>query len=167
MSARSAYHLSLALAFATLAGCAGASTPRSGGGGLMPAFSSPDTSLPAPAVKVKITGTYHGSISETQGGKTHSGTVTIKLTQSRKKVSGTFTVYYGSQSAELAITGTVKSQSKKKASLAIELCPPKGACATGTATVTRTKLSGKATVTPKGKPTIYITFATRRESTDS
>ena len=167
MNIRSAYHLSLAVALAALAACAGASAPRVGGGGLMPAFSSP-TVLPTSSEdakrrrKVKITGTYHGSIHESQGGKSHSGTVTFKLTQSGKNVSGTVTVYYGTESAELTLTGTVKSQSSKTARLAIEACPDQGSCAIGTATVTRTKLSGKATATPKGKPPIYLTFVTTR-----
>lgn len=152
----------IAAVFAVVAfgGCAGGGAPRFGGAGLMPALSQAQPNSPIADAKVKITGTYRGSIHVYEGGKEHSGTITIKLTQSGKKVSGTATVYAGSKSAELTITGTVKSQSKKRARFAFEACPKKGRCGTGTATVTRAKVSGKITVS---KPPASITFTAKRE----
>lgn len=127
----------------------------------MPPASTSASALVAPAFSVS--GTYKGSIVETEGTQSRSGTVVITVKQNGSKITGTFDVTFSGKTDDLTIDGSVKSQKKAKAKIAFEISDPKGRYAAATATVGAKRLKGKATVPPdSGKPSVHLTFKTKR-----
>lgn len=114
--------------------------------------------------KVPVSGTYDGSIKETENGKSHSGSVVFTITQSKKSISGSVKITVGSRSATLPLSGRVKSDGTKNAKIVFIVEDSKGRNANARATITLKKLVGKGTVPPDGtKPGVSLTFTTTRE----
>jgi hypothetical protein len=112
---------------------------------------------------VKITGTYDGTLKETEGSHSRSGTCEITLTQTGKSIKGTAEVHFDSgKSYDFTIDGSVKSRSKKRAALSITIIADKGSSAKGTATITGKTLRGKASASGKNG-TAYVTFTAKRK----
>jgi len=155
-------HAMVALAALALAACAnhafappGTASAPAVGTGLAPGLV---------AATLKLTGTYSGSIKEVEGSQERSGSVVIAIKQQKTKFSGSFTVKFGSKTADLTISGSVKSQGKGKAKLTFTIDDPKGRYAQGTATVHGKALNGKATVPPtSSNPGVTITFHTKKK----
>lgn len=144
---------------------------RNGGLPSSPFSQSPAATRAAEArgdSKVRVSGTYEGSVKEVEGSHERSGSVTVQISQSGRKISGTFSPTFSSGSTNLTINGSVKSDKAKKAKLVFIIEDPKGRNASATATVTAKKLVGKATVPPSGtKPGVNITFSTTRKKSDN
>jgi hypothetical protein len=117
--------------------------------------------------KVPVSGTYKGSFTESEGGKERSGSIEITIEQSGKTISGEVDLKTSSGSAEADLTGSVKSDGAKKAKITFTVENPHGRDAYASATVSKKKLVGKATVPPSSKePGVKITFKTTRSKTD-
>ena len=111
----------------------------------------------------KIGGTYDGSISETEGSKTATGTVEIVINQNARKISGTVTPTIDGHTAQLTFSGSVRA-TKHGARLSYTIFDPKGRSATGKATVRGTSLNGTAYVPPSGsQPAVTIKFNTKKQ----
>ncbi len=112
---------------------------------------------------VAVTGTYYGTLKETQGSHSRSGTCKITLTQSGKSVKGTADVQFNSGNAyKFTITGSIKSNGKKGAKLSITISDGTGGSAKGSATIKGKKLRGKASASGKNG-TAYLTFTAKRK----
>ena len=112
---------------------------------------------------VTVTGTYDGTLKETQGSHSRSGTCEIALTQSGKSVKGTADVQFDSGNAyKFTITGSIKSNGKKGARLSITITDDTGSSAKGSATIKGKKLRGKASASGKNG-TAYLTFTAKRK----
>jgi hypothetical protein len=152
--------LGAALALVTLAACArlDAATP-----GLTPSGVRADVAAATVPPAVSVAGTYKGPIEEVEGSQSRTGSVTIVIQESGKKISGTFDVTFGSHTTDLTLSGSVKSDKAKKAKIAFVIDDPKGRYAVAKASVTARKLVGKGTVPPSGtKPGVSITYKTAR-----
>jgi len=122
-----------------------------------------DASAIRPDTVPKIGGTYDGSISETEGSKTATGTVQIVINQNIRKISGTVTPTIDGHSAHLTFSGSVRG-TKHGARLTYTIYDPKGRSASGKATVRGTSLNGTAYVPASGsQPAVSITFNTKKQ----
>jgi hypothetical protein len=118
---------------------------------------------PAVVDDVTITGTYDGTLKETQGDHSRSGSCEIKLTQSGKSIKGTADVRFNSgKSYKFSLTGSVTSSGKKVAKLSITIIDDTGSSAKGHATIKGNTLRGKASASSK-HGTVYVTFAAKRK----
>jgi len=112
---------------------------------------------------VTVTGTYDGTLKETQGSHSRSGSCEVTLAQSGKSVKGTADVQFNSgKSYKFTISGSVKSNGKKGAKLSITITDDTGSSAKGSATIKGKKLRGKASASGKNG-TAYITFTAKRK----
>jgi hypothetical protein len=112
---------------------------------------------------VAVTGTYDGTLKETEGSHSRSGSCEITLTQSGKSVKGTADVQFNSGKAyKFTITGSIKSNGKKGAKLSITITDDTGSSAKGSATIKGKKLRGKASASGKNG-TAYLTFTAKRK----
>jgi hypothetical protein len=151
------YEAAIALCAAAAAGCA---TPGGlpGSGALGSAVRQPAAPAAA-AAGLKLAGRYSGSIKWTEGSKSYSGTLKTTIKVKGKDVSGPFDITVDGKTDDLSISGKITSEAKKSAHLSFDLDDPKGRYATGTATITGKKLTGKASVPASGsKPSVSITF---------
>lgn len=131
----------------------------------------PETPGPLPQVvstagvvgEVTITGTYDGTLKETLGSHSRSGTCQITLTQSGKSISGTADVQFDSgKDYEFTLSGSIKSETKKSAKLSLTITDDKGSSGEGTATIKGNKMRGKASASGKNG-TAYLTFKAKRK----
>lgn len=146
-----------------LAACANG-TSVAPSGGLLPtgAVRAPASDYVQMSVP-NIAGKYSGTVTESEGGHTISGSVTIDVKQSGSSVSGTFDPTINGRKYSLTFSGKV-FKTAKGAYVKYTVYNPKGRNATGHATVIGKHLNGKAYVPPKGtKPAITITFKTVKE----
>jgi hypothetical protein len=112
---------------------------------------------------VTITGTYDGTLKETEGSHSRSGKCEITLTQSGKSIKGTADVQFDSgKDYDFTLSGSIKSESKKAAKLSLTITDQKGSSGYGTATIKGKKLRGKASYTGS-KGTYTLTFTTKRK----
>lgn len=128
-------------------------------GGALPPFAQAASAVPA----VTITGTYDGSLKETEGSHSRSGTCKITLNQSGKTIKGTADVHFDSgKSYKFTLAGSIKSNGKKSAKLSIKIIDDKGSSADGIATIKGRTLRGKASAQGT-KGTAYLTFTAKRK----
>ena len=112
---------------------------------------------------VDVAGTYSGKITEVESGHTISGTVTITISQSGKKISGPFVVVFGSHTYDLTMAGKVKG--RKKAHLTFKVNGNGARTAYFTAKLVRSTLKGTGDVPASGsKPEVNISFDATKES---
>lgn len=112
---------------------------------------------------VAVTGTYDGTLEETQGSHSRSGSCEITLKQSGKSVKGTADVQFDSGNAyKFTIAGSIESNGKKGAKLSITITDDTGSSAKGSATIKGKNIRGKASASGKNG-TAYITFTGKRK----
>lgn len=158
------YGALLCCAGLVVTGCAARTSPSAGSAGVMPFLARGDVGAPLSPAVVKVADDYAGSLIETEGTHTRMGTVTIAIKQQGTKISGAFDITFSSQTSDLTLSGTVKSQTKTKARLAFTIFNPHGRNAKATATVTAAALVGKATVPPNtSQPGVILTFKAKRK----
>jgi hypothetical protein len=157
MKRRWIYQAALVLCAAVAAGCAtpgglpGTATPNSVHQPSGPASVAPEA--------FKIAGTYSGSIKWTEGSKSNSASLKATIKVHGKEITGPFDISKNGKTDKLSISGKITSKTKKSARLSFDIDDSKGRYAVATATITGTKLSGKATVPASGsKPSVSITF---------
>jgi hypothetical protein len=111
---------------------------------------------------VTVTGTYDGTLKETEGSKSRSGSCVITLVQSGKSVKGTADVYFDSgKSYDFTLKGSIKSDGKKVAKLSLTITDDKGSSGNVSATIKGRKLRGKGSASGT-KETVYVTFKAKR-----
>ena len=112
---------------------------------------------------VNVAGTYTGTITEVESGHTRSGTLTITISQSGKKISGPFEVTFGSQVDDLTLAGKVKG--RKKAHLTFTVTGKDARAAYFTAKLIGSTLKGTGNVPASGsKPEVSLKIDATRES---
>ncbi len=149
----------LSLAVTACSSGGGSTTPSVTG--ILPAATQLALSIQKPP---QVAGNYAGSYSETQGGQTVTGTVTIGIVQSGSKISGPFDITIQNRTADLTLTGTV-SAGKVGAILKFTILNPHGRNAKAHATVIGTALNGTAHVARQGsQKAVSITYKTIKTS---
>lgn len=112
---------------------------------------------------VTITGTYDGTLKESLGSKSRSGSCEITLTQTGKSIKGTADVRFDSgRSYDFSISGSVKSNSKKVAKLSLKITDDKGSSGEGSATIRGKTMRGKGSYSGS-EGTYHITFTAKRK----
>jgi len=110
-----------------------------------------------------VTGTYDGTLKETEGSHSRSGSCEITLTQSGKSITGTADVQFDSgKSYKFTISGSIESKRKRGEKLSITITDDTGKSGKGTATVRGNTLRGKASASGKNG-TAHITFTAKRK----
>jgi hypothetical protein len=113
---------------------------------------------------VTITGTYDGTLKESLGSKSRSGSCEITLTQSGKSVKDTADVYFNSGKSYdfTPLSGSIKSDTKRAAELSLTITDNKESSGTDSATIKGKKMRGKGTY--EGSQGTYdITFTAKRK----
>ncbi len=163
LSPRRAFCALIVLASISLGACGGshAVTPASGFAPTSDSIAGLSTF--AVAAVPNVAGTYSGSVTATENGRSASGTVVVVLQQSGSTISGSVKTTINGKTLTQALSGTVK-RTLKGAFLKFTIFASSGPNATGTGTVIGTHFNGKAYVPPSGtKPAVTFKFKTVKQ----